>query len=318
LIRQLSRRRACGCAAALAFCCLPALRAQASVLAAGDLALTEVAPGLHVAQGVHAEASRENLGAIANIAVILGRDGAAVVDSGGSLAWGERLRAAIRRLTPLPVRYVINSHVHPDHIFGNAAFDADAPAIVGHAKLPDALAARGAYYLERLSEALGDLAAGTRVVAPTMLVADRLHIDLGGRGLELRAHPTAHTDNDLSVFDPATGTLLPSDLLFMARIPALDGSLNGWLSVLNELRGVPATQVVPGHGPAVAPWPQALEAEERYLKTLQADIRAAIATGRTMEQAVATAGQSERDGWLLFDEYHARNVVTAFAELEWE
>jgi glyoxylase-like metal-dependent hydrolase (beta-lactamase superfamily II) len=81
---------------------------------------------------------------------------------------------------------------------------------------------------------------------------------------------------------------------------------------------VPATQVVPGHGPAVAPWPQALEAEERYLKTLQADIRAAIATGRTMEQAVATAGQSERDGWLLFDEYHARNVVTAFAELEWE
>jgi glyoxylase-like metal-dependent hydrolase (beta-lactamase superfamily II) len=136
--------------------------------------------------------------------------------------------------------------------------------------------------------------------------------------LQLQAHRTAHTDNDLSVFDMATNTLLASDLLFIDRIPVIDGSLNGWLAVLDDLRRLRADRVVPGHGPASAPWPAALDAEERYLRTLQTDIRALIADGATMEQAVETAGRDEKTAWLLFDEYHARNVVTAFAELEWE
>jgi len=208
--------------------------------------------------------------------------------------------------------------VHPDHILGNAAFDADGPEIVGHAKLPDALAARGSYYLKHVTELLGDAAVGTRIVTPTMLISDRQEIDLGGRVLRLQAHPTAHTDNDLSVFDMATNTLLASDLLFMDRIPVIDGSLNGWLAVLNDLRQLPADRVIPGHGPASASWPAALDAEEHYLRTIQSDIRALITAGATMEQAVETAGQGERNSWLLSDNFHSRNIVTAFAELEWE
>lgn len=314
----MARRHVCACILSAAYCCLPGLRAQAAALAADAVELIEVAPGLLVFRGTHAEATPANLGAIANIAVIVGREAVAVVDTGGSLAWGERLRRAIGAVTALPIRYVINSHVHPDHIFGNGAFAADAPEIWGHAKLADALTARGQFYLDRLTELLGAEAAGTHIVPATRLVADTQELDLGGRILRLQAHPTAHTDNDLTVFDGATGTLLAADLLFMERLPAIDGSLNGWLAVLDSLRQIRAHRVIPGHGPAAAPWPAALQPQERYLRRLQSDIRGLIAAGVPMEKAVETAGQAERGSWLMFDDYNPRNVVTAYAELEWE
>ncbi len=314
----IGRRHACGCLLSAAFCCLPGLKAQAAALAADALELTEVAAGVYVFHGVHEEATGANLGAIANVAVITGREAVAVVDTGGSLAWGTRLHSAIRSLTPLPVRHVINSHVHPDHIFGNAAFDGDEPEIWGHYKLPESLTARGQFYLEQVKELLGSAAEGTRVVAPTRLVKGVQELDLGGRALLLESHPTAHTDNDLTVFDAATGTLFASDLLFMERLPAIDGSLNGWLSVMAALQSLPADRVVPGHGPVSASWPAALDPQQRYLQRLRADLRDLIAAGIPMEKAVETAGQAERAHWRLFDDYNARNVVTAYAELEWE
>lgn len=314
----LGRRRACGCLLSAAFCCLPGLMAQASALASDAVELTEVAAGVHVFHGVHEETTSTNLGAIANIAAIIGNEAVAIVDTGGSLAWGNRLRSAIRSLTALPIRYLINSHVHPDHIFGNAAFDSDGPEIWGHYKLPESLAARGQFYLDQVKELLGSKAAGTRVVAPARLVNGTQELDLGGRILRLTSHPTAHTDNDLTVFDLATRTLIASDLLFMERLPAIDGSLSGWLSVIDELRNIPADRVVPGHGPVSALWPAALEPQDRYLRLLRAELREMISAGIPMEKATERAAQAERAAWQLFDEYNARNVVTAYAELEWE
>jgi quinoprotein relay system zinc metallohydrolase 2 len=314
--RHASRRSFCCGVAAHMFCCLPGLRAQAELLKDQPLHVTEVATGLYVSQGVQAEAAADNLGAIANVAFIVGDEAVAVLDTGGCLMWGKRLREAIAVTTDRPIRYVVNSHVHPDHILGNAAFD--APTFIGHAKLPRALAARGAYYLRELRGLLGPLAEGTRVLMPTMTVEDRAEIDLGRRTLRLQAHPTAHTDNDLSVYDVRTSTLLLSDLLFVERTPAIDGSLKGWLGVIAALRGIEAARAVPGHGPAVVEWPSALDAEEHYFRTVRGETRAVLRKGGTMEEAVATVGGSERGKWLLFDDYHPRNVATAFAELEWE
>ncbi len=128
----------------------------------------------------------------------------------------------------------------------------------------------------------------------------------------------AHTGADLTVFDPKTGTLWLSDLLFMERIPALDGNLKGWLEVLEQLRSVEAKRAVPGHGPASAEWPAALAAEEHYLKTLRDEVRDLLAEGGTLEQALESVGNSEKGQWQLFEQHHKRNVSKAFAELEWE
>jgi quinoprotein relay system zinc metallohydrolase 2 len=312
----LTRREALALAAA-GLLASPAAAARRSARAA-PLPVSEIAPGVFVHRGVHELATPDNLGAIANVGFVLGDDAVAVIDSGGCARAGERLRAAIRQRSDLPIRYVIASHVHPDHLFGHAAFAADQPVFVGHAKLPAALAMRGAYYLKDLRAAFGPLAEGTEVVAPTFLVADRAELDLGGRRLMLAAHPTAHTDNDLSVFDHATGTLWLADLLFMERIPVIDGSLLGWLEVLETVLAWPAVRVVPGHGPASAPWPAAAADQVRYLERVRDGVRAVIVGGGTIEDAIATVGAAERSAWQLFEFYHPRNVTAAFTELEWE
>ncbi len=282
------------------------------------LSVIEVAPGVFVHTGAHEEATPRNLGGYANIGFVVGRDAVAVIDSGGSAAQGEALREAIRQVTPLPIAYVIITHGHPDHMLGTAAFEADRPKVVGHVKLPAAMAARGPFYLEHLKRVLGDLFAGTRILPPSETVAETLTLDLGARRLRLTAHSTAHTDNDLTVLDEMTGTLWAGDLLFMERLPVVDGSLKGWLKVLESLRQIEAVRVVPGHGPASAPWPEALTAQQRYLESLLTETRAIIATGGRIEEAVEQVGRSARPDWELFEENHPRNIVTVFTELEWE
>ena len=214
---------------------------------------------------------------------------------------------------------MVASHVHPDHLFGHVAFAPDRPAFVGHAKLPAALAARGAYYLDNLARRARAARRGHDAGAadaagrgPARARPRRPHASL------VSAQPTAHTDNDLAVLDDATGTLWLADLLFMERVPVIDGSLLGWLEVLAALRAQDAARVVPGHGPASAAWPDALQPLERYLTRLRDEVRALIAAGGTLEQAVASVARDERPRWRLFDVYHPRNVTAAFTELEWE
>jgi glyoxylase-like metal-dependent hydrolase (beta-lactamase superfamily II) len=120
------------------------------------------------------------------------------------------------------------------------------------------------------------------------------------------------------VLDESTGTLFGGDLVFLDHIPVLDGSINGWLSLMPALAALPARRVVPGHGRRVGDWPQALNDEWRYLQTVQSDARRLITLGQSMTTALPFVGASERGHWALFDEYHLRNATTAFAELEWE
>jgi quinoprotein relay system zinc metallohydrolase 2 len=296
----------------LCACCLPLRRARAA-----SFAVKEIAPGIHVRRGVDEEASPGNADAIANAAFIVGRESVLVFDPGGSLADGAALRAAIRAATSLPVSHVAMSHAHPDHIFGAGAFLEDKPEFVGHARLAAALAARGDYYRERLDELLGPGAAGPAVM-PTLEVAETLELDLGGRVVRLTAHGIAHSDNDLSLLDPATGTLLCGDLLLVGRVPALDGSLKGWLKELERLKSVGATQAVPGHGPERVDWPAGCADLERYLRTLVLETRVAVRDNIGIAAAVERVAAGERGRWTLFDEYNGRNVTQAYKELEWE
>jgi quinoprotein relay system zinc metallohydrolase 2 len=287
--------------------------------AADRLQLEKVADGVFAFRGAHALMTPSNQGAICNLGIITGREAVAVIDSGGSLIEARALLAAIGDVTDKPVRYLINTHMHPDHVFGNAIFRDAGATIVGHRNLPRALEARGETYLHNFTRDLGAaIMKGVEIIPPQTLVDDRLLLDLGDRAIELRAWKPAHTDNDVTVLDAATKTLFTGDLTFIGHVPTLDGSLLGWMGQLSELAGISAVQCVPGHGPVPAPWPSALDAETRYFDALARDIRKSISDGQKMGDAVKTAAEIERRNWSLFDEYNERNAAAAFAELEWE
>ena len=282
------------------------------------LPVRELAPGVWFHSGQHASVDSPEREDIANIGFIVGKRCVAVIDSGGSVATGRRLLAALRGVTELPVCYVINTHIHFDHLLGNSALADAATEFVGHAGLVQAVEENRAFFASRFPESLGGLPPERAVIGPGIQVGDSLELDLGERPLYLKAWPPAHSHNDLTVLDRASGVLWCGDLLFRERLPVLDGNLAGWLRALAALPGAGVRWIVPGHGAPAQDWEEAVTAQHRYLLELRATVTTGLDQGLFLEQILEQARQQPPGSWLLFEEAHPRNVHRAFIELEWE
>jgi quinoprotein relay system zinc metallohydrolase 2 len=281
------------------------------------LAEIEVAPGVHLHSGVLEDWLPGNGGDIANLAFVVGSRCVAVIDTGGTPELGLRWRAAVERATRLPICFVFDTHAHPDHVLGNAAFAGPGTRFVASAKFNAAMSAREPYFLRALERDFGIRMSHESMVYPTVAVDGTQEFDLGGRVLVAQSWPTAHTDNDLTVYDRSTRTLFASDLLFVDHIPVLDGKLRGWLRTLPQLERIDAALIVPGHGPTRS-GPDAWKPQQEYLEALQRETRAALKSRKTLSQAVDSVAAEAASRWQLAERFHRRNVTAAFAELEWE
>ena len=279
--------------------------------------LTKVAEGIYLHQGKHVSFDHEDHDDIANVGFIIGDDCVAVVDTSGSVKVAKHLKQSIESITETPICYVINTHVHFDHLLGNVIFKSENTKFIGHVNLLEAIESSREFFLTEFAADLGEYANDEGLVPPTVLVEDSLVLDLGNRELTLRAFQSAHSNSDLIVVDQQTQVAWLGDLLFVERIPALDGSLKGWLAVIDELETLNFKKVIPGHGPVVD-WPQGIQAEKDYLNLLLTDIRHNLEQGAFMEDVVENVGSEEKLHWLLHEQHHKRNVTKAFSELEWE
>ena len=294
-----------------------------SAAQAVPLPVMQVAPGVFLHRGAQlpwGPESAASAGDVANLGFIVGNRCVAVIDSGGSPQLGQRWRATVAAATPLPVCLVVTTHAHPDHLLGTAAFRGiePAPQFAAHARGAAALGARERAYRNALERDLGLRTADRDLVYPTLAISGEQEFDLGGRTLLLRAWPTAHTDNDLTVYDRQTRTLFTGDLLFVGHLPVVDGKLTGWLAVMDQLATLDVALAVPGHGAPQAAWPTALAPQRSYLQMLQREVRAALRNKRTLQQTVESLALPADAPWLLAEFFHRRNVTAAYAELEWE
>lgn len=268
--------------------------------------------------GQHLDIDDGYQGDICNLGVVVGNTKIAVIDSGGSKYTGEQLLQAIKAISPLPIGYVINTHVHPDHTYGNAAFQNGITHFVGHEKLSNTMLLRKEQYEKLNARLLGDVGIASRTVTPDTIVHDQLILDLGGRSLQLNAHSVAHTHTDLTVLDTQTNTLFTGDLLFAQRTPVIEGDIKGLIAELEHINQSAYTLIIPGHGQESADQKSIIGNELRYLNLLLSDVRTSIKQGTSMEQTMDTAAASEREKWQLFDIANRRNVNVIYPQLEWE
>ena len=275
----------------------------------------EIADGVFLRKSHFGQVFEQNN--LANVGFIIGNQCIAVIDTGGSPAEGKGLHCAIRRQSSKPICYVINTHVHPDHLLGNQSFESTHVKFIGHKNLPRAISLLGSTYVERLQEIAPDLE--VRLVPPTRLVESTIELDLGDRPVSLRAYSGAHTDNDITVTDHLTNTLWTGDLLFSRHIPILggSGSINGFIQATEELAKISTELVVPGHGPTSTAMDAAVDSQLQYLVELRDRVREWILEGGDIGPAVEQIG-SRYPGLGMFDQFHKRNVSYAYTELEWE
>jgi quinoprotein relay system zinc metallohydrolase 2 len=285
---------------------------------AASFDFTKVADGVYVHHGQHLDIDDGYQGDICNLGVIIGQEAIAVIDTGGSKHTGEQLLQAIRAMSPLPIKYVINTHVHPDHTYGNTAFKGSGTHFVGHEKLANTMLLRQEQYEKLNSRLLGEDGKASTTVTPDTAIHDQSTLDLGGRVLQLQAQGVAHTHTDLTVLDTKTNTLFTGDLLFAQRTPVVEGDIKGLIAALERLQQSHYALIVPGHGKESTDQATIIGNELRYLKLLLADVRSNIKKGISMEQTMETAAASEHDQWQLFDIANRRNVNVIYPQLEWE
>ena len=286
-----------------------------------QLNLIEVAPGIFVHQGKHFDVDESYQGDICNIGFIIGKDSVAVIDTGGSLLVGEALKDSIQEKTSLPIKYVINTHVHLDHIYGNAVFNDPNTKFIGHSKLPKAMQFRKNFYETLNLRYLKTPLEKSIQIPPSILVRENESkiFDLGERKIKVNAYSPAHTDNDVTITDIKTGTLWAGDLLFIERTPVIDGDIHGFIDVLDKLISLDDINlVIPGHGTPTRKWQDAFRKSKKYFITLRDDIRRSISEDQGLRKAIETVAKTESKKWELFDVQNARNINQVYPKLEWE
>jgi len=183
------------------------------------------------------------------IGAVAGDDGLLVVDSRMSHRRGAELKAELRELD-LPVRWLVNTHYHYDHTWGNSAFG--MVELWAHERCPVTLLARSEDWRARLVTEDPEHAEEYQevvVVPPDHLLADMTSIDLGGRTVELRFLGRGHTDSDVVVRVPEAGVLFAGDLLENGAPPYFDdGYPLDWPATIEALLALVAGPVAPGHG----------------------------------------------------------------------
>ena len=269
-----------------------------------------------IADNVYAAINPDGGKAGSNAGVIIGKNAVLVVDTFIAPEPAQQLLAEIRKLTNLPVRYVVNTHYHLDHTGGNGVF-AEAGAII--------IAQRNVRQWERTENLKffgptpqpEQKARVESLTLPNLVYDQSIAVDLGDRDVEIRYLP-GHTGGDSALFIPDANVVFTGDLAWNHHLPNLiDASTDKWIDSLNlMLEHHPKATFVPGHGDV------ATAADVRdfrdYLVALRKAVAGARAEGKSgsgLVEAVSAELDPKYASWGFYKHFVTPNIEQTAAEL---
>jgi glyoxylase-like metal-dependent hydrolase (beta-lactamase superfamily II) len=280
----------------------------------------KVADGVWFVQGNSALGSVANRNFISNAGFVVTGDGVVVIDALGSPELATELMAAIKKITSQPVRYVIATHYHADHIYGLQTFKSAGAMVLGHIEAREYLNSDTAQ--KRLEASRVELApwinADTRLVPADRWLQERqTQLRVGQLDFVIEHVGSAHTPEDLVVYVPKLGVLFAGDLFFRGRIPFIgqaDSRL--WIESLNRLMKFQPQIVVPGHGPASTNPMDDMAMTRDYLVYLRKTMGEAAKTMEPFEEVYAKTDWSRFEGLPLFRVANRMNAYNTYLLME--
>jgi cyclase len=251
-----------------------------------------------------------------NAGFVIGDDGVAVIDTFQDPGPAKVMLEEIRKLTSLPIRFVVNTHYHLDHVNGNDVFAAAGATIVAHRNVRAWMRTENIKMLDP-PVTLEKKARVQSLTLPTVVHDSHIVLYLGSRRINVRYYP-GHTGGDSTVWIPDAKVVFCGDILWKEHIPNLiDASTEAWIGTLDAMQKDygPSTWV-PGHG-AVAN-AQDVRIFRNYLEGLRAGVRreqAAGKSGDTLVQALLPGLQSNYGKWGFFSEYARAGIEQTAQEL---
>ena len=237
-----------------------------------------------------------------------------VIDSGPTYLYAKEASDQISPIKPLPIKHVINTHVHDDHWLGNGYYKQHGATILGSESFDDINVNQRTRMQNRISE---EAYHATFPVLPEgSITADQTIMIAGKTVILKRAEEKAHTEGDIYVYLPSHKAVFAGDLIFNDRLPSLrDGDINGWISTLQAIQTMDIEVLVGGHGFRTDKG--SLNLTLNYLKELKQGVRAILDRGGDITDAVKelTMPSYSKEG--MYEELHKANINAAFQMLEW-
>jgi cyclase len=212
--------------------------------------LTKIADNVYSYVDVRNGSKDNSFGA--NAGIVIGPDGIIVIDTLISSKEAKRFIKDIRAITDKPIRYVVNTHYHLDHAFGNSEFVKLGAVVIAQENDKKLMEKTAAGILKNIAQygLNAEDMAGTVPSYPTITYGDRMTIDLGGQQVELIHARYAHTSSDTLVYLRDKKIVFAGDILFTNYHPFLgEGDINEWANELDEIRAMDFDKMIPGHGP---------------------------------------------------------------------
>lgn len=285
-----------------------------------DMKVVQVSAHTYFVQG-KAGTAIENSGFISNAGFVVTPEGIVIFDALGTPSLAAKLLRKIRKISDAPIKAVVMSHYHADHLYGLQVFKEQGARIYAPAGARDYLDADGT---QGLLAARRKLLAPwvnekTHLVDPDVYVDKNMELTFGGITLKITPLGKAHSEGDLAMMVQPDNVLFSGDIIFEGRIPFIgEANTRHWMKTLDGLRGIKVAALIPGHGPLAKHPDKVIDATYRYLALLRKHMQMAVDNGDTFGEVYDKIDWGDFAFLPAFFEANRRNAYNVYLSIEGE